>query len=79
MTPAKFREAITALDLTKSGGARFLHINRRTVGSYASGRLAVPPQTAMLLSVMVAKHVSPQEAAEISQVPFNPYNDDKAD
>ena len=70
MSPDEFRAAFTALDLNMSNGARFLHIDRRTAGSYASGRLVVPPQTAMLLSVMVEKEISPKQVVEISGVAF---------
>jgi hypothetical protein len=64
MSPGEFRASIAALGLNLSTGARFLRINRRTARSYASGRLAVPSQTAMLLSVMVALHVTPEQVAE---------------
>ena len=70
MTPAEFHDAIAALHLNKSAGARFLHINRRTCGSYLSGRLPVPPQTAMLLTIMLWKNISPHEIAKRSGVPF---------
>jgi hypothetical protein len=76
MSPDEFRQAITALDLNMSGGARFLHIDRRTAGSYASGRLPVPPQTAMLLSVMVDRSISPEQVAKISHLPFKRSNND---
>jgi hypothetical protein len=70
MSPVEFREAITALNLNMSAGARFLHIDRRTCGKYLSGRLAVPPQIAMLLSVMVWKRLSPEQVATVSNVDF---------
>jgi len=76
MSPDEFRKAITALELNMSGGARFLHIDRRTAGSYASGRLKVPPLVAMLLSVMIARRVTPEQAADISGVRFKRKNSD---
>jgi hypothetical protein len=53
-----------------SAGARFLHIDRRTCGSYLSGRLPVPPQTVMLLTIMLWKKITPDQVAEIAKVPF---------
>jgi hypothetical protein len=70
MSPAEFREAITTLELNMSAGARFLHIDRRTCGSYLSGRLPVPPQTVMLLTIMLWKKITPNQVAEIAKVPF---------
>jgi hypothetical protein len=74
MSPHEFRAAITALDLNMSNGARFLHIDRRTAGSYASGRLKVPALVAMLLSVMTHSKISPERVSEISGVPFRRKN-----
>jgi hypothetical protein len=70
MSPVEFREAITALNLNMSAGARFLHIDRRTIGKYLSGSLAVPPQTVMLLSVMHWKRLSPEQVAAVSSIDF---------
>jgi hypothetical protein len=70
MSPVEFRETITALNLNMSAGARFLQIDRRTIGKYLSGRLAIPPQTIMLLSVMRWKRLSPEQVAIVSNMDF---------
>lgn len=64
MTHKQFREAIDALGMTLRGGARFLGIGERSSRRYADDG-DIPQTTELLLKIMIAKKITPEEAFKI--------------
>jgi hypothetical protein len=70
MSKKELKTALEKLELGLSTGARFLHIDRRTLSRYLSrgsdDALPVPPLVAMLVRTMVALKLKPQQVLRYS-------------
>jgi hypothetical protein len=69
MNHNKFSKAIDALDLTQVGAARFLGVDPRTCRRYVAGELPLPPAAAMLLRVMLAHGLAPDDVSKLDGRP----------
>jgi len=61
MTPAQYRKAISALDLSQIRAAAFLGIAPRTSQGYALGEYPVPEAIAKLLRLMARLGLKPAD------------------
>ena len=65
MTADQYREAIAALGLSLGSAARVFGINERTSRRFATGN-DIPWYLEMLINIMVAKGVAPDEIKDIA-------------
>ena len=61
MTPAQYKAAIKALDLSQERAGDWLGIGRRTSQSYALGETRIPEPIAKLLRLMIKLKLKPEE------------------
>ena len=61
MTPAQYKNAIAALDLSQERAADWLGIGRRTSQAYAIGESPVPEPIAKLLRLTVRLKLEPED------------------
>lgn len=61
MTPAQYRAALAALDLTATSAARLLGVTDRTARYWAKGDNAVPSPVAILLRLMLAGRLARED------------------
>jgi hypothetical protein len=69
MNRTEFSKAIDALGLTQVGAARFLGVDPRTCRRYVAGELPLPPAAAMLLRVMLAHGLAPDDVGKLDGRP----------
>lgn len=62
MTPAQFRQALSALGLSQVEAAKFMGVSIRTVWSWANGA-PIPDAVVKLLRVMVDRRIAPADLA----------------
>jgi hypothetical protein len=65
MTGDQYDDLIAELGMTQRGAARFLGIGERSSRRFAAGN-PIPPVIQILLRVMKAKGVTPEEAFQIA-------------
>jgi transcriptional regulator with XRE-family HTH domain len=61
----RFRELLDLLGLSQRAAGRFLGLSTSSVARMALGLSRVSPATAMLLEVLVAKKITPDEALKL--------------
>ena len=64
MNHIEFSKAIDALGLTQVGAGRFLGVDPRTCRRYVADELPLPPAAAMLLRVMLAHGLAPDDVEQ---------------
>jgi hypothetical protein len=69
MNHTEFSKAIDALGLTQVGTARFIGVDPRTCRRYVAGELPLPPAAAMLLRVMLAHGLAPDDVGKLDGRP----------
>ena len=69
MNQTEFSKAIDALGLTQVSAARFLGVDPRTCRRYVAGELPLPPAAAMLLRVMLAQGLAPDDVGNLDGRP----------
>jgi hypothetical protein len=62
ITPARYAWLIERLNLNQSAAGRFLGISDRQSRRFIAGDIRIDPATAMLLEIMVAHNLSPNDA-----------------
>lgn len=67
MTDEEFRDALEDLGMTQIDASRFLCIGERTSRRWASGEIEVPRSVELLLKLMLAYELSPDDVTEISE------------
>jgi hypothetical protein len=75
MDAQEYRQALAALEMSREGARRFLHIGRHNATSYARGDRQVPPTVAMLLSIILKYGLSPADACRLAGLPAENYGD----
>jgi transcriptional regulator with XRE-family HTH domain len=65
MTPADYRAALAALDITTHEVAQMLGVSDRQAYRYASGESDVPPPVARFLTYLVREDVSPERVMAV--------------
>jgi DNA-binding transcriptional regulator YiaG len=64
VTPDEYREALEALGLTQSGGARLLGVDERTSRRWACGERDIPPPAERFLRYLMATGKSGEYAMQ---------------
>jgi hypothetical protein len=60
MTPTQYATAIKALGLSQRGAAKVLGVDERTSRKWIAGDSRIPHSVALLLRLMIAKHIKPE-------------------
>jgi DNA-binding transcriptional regulator YiaG len=77
MSSKEFRAALAALNLNQLDAAEFLGIGQRTSRAWAAARTVpsgrpIPHHVALLLRLMVAEQLCPDDVAAVERVPLIP-------
>ena len=64
MTALEYRDAIKRLGMSLETAAKLQGISEETLRNRARGNVKVPPEAAVLLRLMLAMKLSPQEVME---------------
>lgn len=74
-----YNECLEALGLTQKGAGDFLCVNHRTSRRWASGKDTPPPAVQMLLTLLVERSVTPEEAYTLTygKAPDEPFRGDR--
>jgi hypothetical protein len=69
MNHIELSRAIDALGLTQVGAGRFLGVDARKCRRYVAGELPLPPAATMLLRVMLAHGLAPDNVGKLDGRP----------
>jgi hypothetical protein len=61
MTPAQFRTALAALDLSQVGAARLFGRTPRCVQRWIAGDRAIPPEAVILVQLLLGAKITPDD------------------
>lgn len=80
MNKKRYREILEELDMSQRGAARLLGISERSSRRFAAGD-DIPQMAAILLEIMRAKKITPEEAFRIAGIkrPTNGFADSRVD
>ena len=65
MNPRQYRAALATLDISQVKAAHLLGVDPRTSRAWALDQSKIPPAVAILLRLMVAKKITPEDVENV--------------